>query len=166
MDNLWERLQRVGCILADFHFSNYVSADSDIQSRETVTEESILEKARSKNLQAGDKDEVEESTARAVPTQQEALCIVDRLHKYVQAHDSGQEQVLAEKLDEFGVPCPKKHLISRNRFCSLTIFLRFTKDASFISLLCLKRIVDCFPTCCQCGDIRYLCYCIFVQWKM
>ena len=100
IEGIWERLQAGGLIPETCTFSVYTENDSQLQTRETITESSMLDDLRATGeditVQKEKEDEEDVSVEEVEPTissSTEALALMRQLDRYFRSHDDSEEML-------------------------------------------------------------------------
>ena len=94
-EGIWERLQVAGLVPEGFNFNEYLEGDSDLITREIITESSIIDDLRSSEHPADDQeddDEENNSLEKSEPTPFSVLEALKMLNRYFRAQ--GNSDVL------------------------------------------------------------------------
>ena len=98
-EGIWEKLQAGGLTLEIFNFSQYEENDSQLQTRETVTESSILHDLKptgEDTTQREEEDNEDVSAEEVEPTTSsptEASALMRQLDKYLRSHNDSNEML-------------------------------------------------------------------------
>ena len=106
-EGIWKRLLAGGFIPETFTFSEYAENDSQLQTRETITESSILDDLRTTRegtSYENDEDVSAEKVELTTSSPTEALALMRQLDKYLRSHNDSNEMLcLLEKIQQYVV---------------------------------------------------------------
>ena len=99
IEGIWERLQAGGLIPETCTFSEHTENDSQLQTRETITESSILDDLRATGeditvqKEKEDEEDVSVEVEPTISSSTEALALMRQLDRYLRSHDDSEEML-------------------------------------------------------------------------